>query len=202
MCLSREMFYFDLLGSCMEHRGEINCLYHSTPIPESLVGSVWQRRHPRRLFWQDHVSRGRLKMIKWLLKKSIWATEVKKWHGMSHNDESDVFHTFSSSCSTWLGPHIFLGIFILFSEAFGRLTFSLRRHKVKELNYYIILLCHGDTQRELVKHSLDPPCDFIYFLLSGLPFLVGLSTLINYGYIDPCIVCWAHLNHWLEHLIF
>ena len=36
-------------------------------------------------------------MIKWLLKKSIWATEAKKWHGVSHNDESDVFHTFSSS---------------------------------------------------------------------------------------------------------
>ena len=44
-----------------------------------------------------------------------------------------------------------------FLELFGRLTIS-SRHKVKELNYYIILLCHGDTQRELVKHSLDPPC--------------------------------------------
>ena len=90
-------------------------------------------------------------MIKWLLKKSIWATEAKKWHGMSHNDESDVFHTFSSTCSTWLGPHLFLGIFILFSGAFGRLTICSRRHKVKELKYYIILLCHGDTQRELVN---------------------------------------------------
>ena len=44
----------------------------------------------------------------------------------------------------------FLGIFILFSRAFGGLTISLR-HKVKELKYYIILLCHGDTQRELVN---------------------------------------------------
>ena len=114
-------------------------------------------------------------MIKWLLKKSIWATEARKWHGMSHDDESDVLHTFSSSCIFWLGPHLFLGIFILFSGALlGGSWFSQGGTKVKELNYYIILLCHGDTQRELVKHSLDPPCAFIYFLLSGLPFLGGL----------------------------
>ena len=62
----------------------------------------------------------------------------------------------------------FLGIFILFFGAFGRLTISSRRHKVKKLKYYITLLCHGDTRRELVKHSLDTPCAFIYFLLSGL----------------------------------
>ena len=49
-----------------------------------------------------------------------------------------------------IGPTtIFLGIFILFYGAFGRLTISLRKHKVKELKYYIILLCHGDAQREL-----------------------------------------------------
>ena len=57
-------------------------------------------------------------MIKWLLKKSIWATEVKKWHGMSHNDESDVFHTFSSSFSILRGSHLFLGKFYIFSGAF------------------------------------------------------------------------------------
>ena len=114
-------------------------------------------------------------MIKWLLKKSIWATEARKWHGMSHDDESDVLHTFSSSCSSWLGPHLFLGIFILFSGALlGGSRFPQGGTKVKELNYYIILLCHGDTQRDLIKHSLDPPCAFIYFLLSGLPFLGGL----------------------------
>ena len=154
-------------------------------------------------------------MIKWLLKKSIWATEARKWHGMSHDDESDVLHTFSSSCSSWLGPHLFFGYFLLFYGAlFGGSWFPQGGTKVKELNYYIILLCHGDTQRELVKHSFDPPsqrelvkhsfdppCAFIYFLLSGLPFLGGL-VLINYGYIDPCIVCWTHLNHWLEHFIF
>ena len=36
----------------------------------------------------------------------------------------------------------FLGIFILFSGAFGRLIIS-SRHKVKKLKYYIIVLCHG-----------------------------------------------------------
>ena len=113
-------------------------------------------------------------MIKWLLKKSIWATEARKWHGMSHNDESDVLHTFSSSCSTWLGPHLFLGIFILFSGAFVRLTISSRRHKVKELKYYIILLCHGDTQRELVKHSLDPSCASFISCWVGYLFMGGL----------------------------
>ena len=140
-------------------------------------------------------------MIKWLLKKSIWATEARKWHGMSHNDESDVLHTFSSSCGTWLGPHLFLGIFILFSRAFGRLTISLR-HKVKELKYYIILLCHGDTQRELVNtpwthHVLH------LFLVEWDPLSLGdLIHFTLYCYIDPCIVCWAHLNHWLEYFIF
>ena len=130
-------------------------------------------------------------MIKWLLKKSIWATEAKKWHGVSHNDESDVFHTFSSSFSILWGPHLFLGkFFIYFLELFGRPTISSRRHKSQNFKLLYYLLCHGNTQRELVKHSLDLPCAFIYFLLSGLPLFGWFkSTLVNYNYIDPCIVC-------------
>ena len=114
-------------------------------------------------------------MIKWLLHKSIWATKARKWHGMSHDDESDVLHTFSCSCSSRLGPHLFLGIFILFFGAlFGRLVISSRRHKSQRIKLLYYLLFHGDTQRELFKHSLNPPCAFIYFLLSGLHFLGGL----------------------------
>ena len=114
-------------------------------------------------------------MIKWLLKKSIWATEAKKWHQMSHDDEGDVLHTFSSSCSSWLGPHLFFwAFFIIFWSSFWRLTISSSRHKSQRIKLLYYLLWHGDTQRELVKHSLDPPRALIYFLLSGLPFLGGL----------------------------
>ena len=70
---------------------------------------------------------------------------------MSHDDESDVLCTLYNSTGFDWAHNYFLGIFILFYGAFGRLTISLRRHKVKELKYYIILLCHGDTQRELVN---------------------------------------------------
>ena len=122
-------------------------------------------------------------MIKWLLKKSIWATEARKWHGMNHNDESDVLHTFSSSCSTWLGPHLFLGIFILFSGAFKRLTISSRRHNVKELKYYFILLCHWDTQRELVNTPWTHHVLHLFLVEWGTLFmgdLVHFSTLWLY----------------------
>ena len=109
-------------------------------------------------------------MIKWLLKKLICAIEARKWHGMSHDDESDDLHTFSSNCSSSLGPHLFFGHFlIIFWSSFWRLTISLR-HESQRIKLLYYLLCHGEAQRELVKHSLDPPCAFIYFLLSGLPF--------------------------------
>ena len=114
-------------------------------------------------------------MIKWLLKISIWATEARKWHG------------YESWWREWCPPHllqqlqlligptpIFWAFFIIFWSSFWRLIISSRRHKSQRIKLLYYLLCHGDTQRELVKHSLDPPCAFIYFLLSGLPFLGGL----------------------------
>ena len=74
--------------------------------------------------------------------------------------------------------HTYFWAFLLFYGAlFGGSRFPQGGTKVKELNYYIILLCHGDTQRELVKHALDPPYAFIYFLLSGLPFFGWVSPL-------------------------
>ena len=83
-------------------------------------------------------------MIEWLLKKSIWATEAKKWHGVSHNDESDVFHTFSSSFSILWGPHLFLGKFYIFSGAFWEdPRFPQGGTKVKILNCYIIYCAMG-----------------------------------------------------------
>ena len=127
----QEMFHLDLLGRCMGIGGVTTCLYNSTPIPKTLVGSAWQRRHPRRLFWQVHISRGRLKMIKWLLKKSIWTTEARTWHGMSYDDECDGLRTSSSSCNTWLGPHLFFGHFYIIFWSFWEATISSKRHKVK-----------------------------------------------------------------------
>ena len=115
-------------------------------------------------------------MIKWLLKKSIWATEARKWHGMSHDDESDVLHTFSSSCSTWLDPHLFLGIFILFSGAFGRLTISSRRHKVKELKYYIIV--PWGTDRELLNTPWTHHVLHLFIVEWGT---LLLSILVHFG---------------------
>ena len=50
----------------------------------------------------------------------------------------------------WAHPY-FWAFLYYFLELFGRLTISSRKHKVKELKYFIILLCHGDTQRELVN---------------------------------------------------
>ena len=38
-----------------------------------------------------------------------------------------------------------------FLELLGGSRFPQGGTKVKELNYYIILLCHGDTHRELVN---------------------------------------------------
>ena len=143
MCLSREMFYLDLLGRCMDIWGAATCLYHSTPIPKIPVGSVWQRRHPRRLFWQVHVSWVRFK--KWL--NGYW----RNWFGLLRkgNDMGWVMmmRVISSTPLAVVTPDwahtYFWAFFILFSRAFGRLTISSRRHKVKELKYYIILLCHG-----------------------------------------------------------
>ena len=128
-------------------------------------------------------------MINWLLKKSIWATKAKKWHG-GVTMMRMMSSTPSPAVSALYGARTYFGqILYIFWSFLGDPRFPQGGTKVKILNCYY-LLCHGDTQTELVKHSLDPPCAFIYFLLSGLPLFGWFkSTLVNYNYIDPCIVC-------------
>ena len=100
-------------------------------------------------------------MIKWLLKKSIWATEEKKWHGVSHNDESDVFHTFSSGFQHFMGPApIFGQILYIFWSFLGDPRFPQGGTKVKILNCYIIYCAMGTPKMELVKHYDILPNNF------------------------------------------
>ena len=65
--------------------------------------------------------------------------------------------------------------FILFSGAFGRLTISSRRHKVKELKYYIILLCHG---AELVNTSWTHHVLHLFLVERGTLFM---GDLVHFG---------------------
>ena len=69
----------------------------------------------------------------------IWATRVRKWHGMSSDDEGDVFHFFSRSCNTWMGPHLVFGHIILFSGASGGSRFP-QGGTISQLKNYIIFI--------------------------------------------------------------
>ena len=104
-----------------------------------------------------------------------------------------------------IGPTpIFLAFLFYFLGLLGRLTISSRRHKFINLKDYIILLCNGDTQRELVNtpwthHVLhlflvewDPLSwgDLVHFyiillywsmyymLISSQPLIINLYLLI------------------------
>ena len=117
-------------------------------------------------------------MIKWLLKKSIWGIEARKWHGMSHDDESDVLRT-SNSCSTWLGPHLFFGHFYIIFWSFWE------AHKVKKLKYYNILFVPSGTQRVLVNISWTHHVLHLFLVEWGTLFmgdLVHFGTLWLYEY--------------------
>ena len=70
----------------------------------------------------------------------------------------------------------FLGIFILFSGAFGRLTISSRRHKVKELKCYIILLCHGAP-----KGVNTPWTHHVLYLFLVEWVTLVMSDLVHFG---------------------
>ena len=70
---------------------------------------------------------------------------------MSSDDESDVFDTFSSSFRTWISLHLFfLGILYYFLELLEAHDF-LKKAQFHSLTFILFLLCHGDTQRELVN---------------------------------------------------
>ena len=97
---------------------------------------------------------------------------------MSHDDESDFLRTFSAVAAPDWAHTYFLGIFILFSGAFGRLMISSRTHKVKELKYYIILLCHGDTQRELVNTPWTHHMLHLFLVEWGT---LSMGDLVHFG---------------------
>ena len=61
-------------------------------------------------------------------------------------------------------------------------------------------MCHGDTQRELVNTPWTHHVLHLFFV-EWDPLSKGdlVHFLLYYG-IDTWIVCWAHLNRWLEHL--
>ena len=71
----------------------------------------------------------------------------------------------------------FLGIFILFFRAFGRLTISSRRHKVKiEILYYFIV--PWGTQRELVNTPWTHHVLHLFLVEWGTLFM---GDLVHFG---------------------
>ena len=130
--LSREMFYLDLLGRCMDIWGAATCLYHSTAIPEILVGSVTQAPYEV-VLEGSHFPR---QIKKWL--NGYWRNRFGLLRQGNDMEWIIMMRVMSSASSPavaaldWAHTY-FLASFILFSGAFGRLTISSRRHKVKEL---------------------------------------------------------------------
>ena len=53
-----------------------------------------------------------------------------------------------------------------------------RRHKVKKLKYYIVLLCHGDTQRELVNTPWTYHVLHLFLVEWGTLFM---GDLVHFG---------------------
>ena len=72
----------------------------------------------------------------------------------------------------------FLGIFILFSGAFGRLTISSRRHKFINIKDYVILLCHGDAHRDLVNTPSTHHVLHLFLVEWGTLFM---GDLVHFG---------------------
>ena len=108
---------------------------------------------------------------------------------MSHDDECDVFHLLQQ-LQLLIGPTPIFGHFLLFFGAlFGGSRFPQGGTKVKELNCYIFYCAMG-TPKGVSQTLLGPTMCFHLFLVEWVTFFwVGWSTLINYGYIDLCIVC-------------
>ena len=78
-----------------------------------------------------------------------------------------------------IGPTpIFWAFFILFFGAFGRLTISSRRHKVKKLKYYIIFIVPWGTQRELVNTPWTHHVLHLFLVEWGTLFL---GDLVHFG---------------------
>ena len=109
-------------------------------------------------------------MIKWLLKKSIWATEANKWHGVSQNDESDV-STPSPAVSTFYGVlTYFWANFIYFLELFGRPMISSRRHKSQNFKFVILLIVPWGHPKGVSQTLFGPTMCFHLFLIEWVTF--------------------------------
>ena len=97
---------------------------------------------------------------------------------MSHNDESDVFQTFSSSCSTWLGPHLFLGIFILFSGAFWEAHDFLKEGQSQKIKILYCFIVPWGTQKELVNTPWPHHVLHLFLVEWGTLFM---GYLVHFG---------------------
>ena len=118
-------------------------------------------------------------MIKWLLKKLIWATEARKWQGMTHNDEIDVLHTFSNSCSTWLGPHLFLGHFYIIFWSFWEAHDFLKEAQSQNIKILYYFIVPWGTQRELVNTPWTHHVLHLFLVELGNSLFIG--DLVHFG---------------------
>ena len=90
-------------------------------------------------------------MIKWLLKKSIWATEARKWHGMNHNNEWCPPHLLQQ-LQHLIGPTpIFWAFLYYFLELLGGSWFPQGGTKSQKIKILYCFIVPWGTQRELVN---------------------------------------------------
>ena len=151
MCLSREMFLLDLLRNCMGHRGCNHLIVPYYPPSREPGGINWTTYAPyEAILVGSHFSR---QIKKWL--NGYWRNRfglLRQGNGMGWVQMMSVMSSTSSPAVVALGwAHIyFSGILYYFLELLEAHDF-LKEAQFHSLKIILFLLCHGDTQRELVN---------------------------------------------------